>query len=824
MRLLSRSHHPSFAAPRAAVAASVAAAIVLVVVMLPAGAGTAAAQEAAPPDAWTQFRGTAGLTGVSSSTVPENPRLLWSFEAGESIDSSAAIVDGTVYVGTYTGELVALDLETGDLKWRYQASERMGIGESSPAVGHGMVFVGDLAGVLHAVDAETGAEVWTYATQGEIKSSPVLSGDRVLIGSYDGYLYGLEVATGELAWQVETQNYVHATPAVTDGVAWFGGCDETFHGVRISDGTEITSVPAGAYTAASSAIRDGHAYFGTFDNEVVSLDLSTGDIVWRYEHPRRHFPFYSSALNVDGTVVIGGRDRMVHGIDAGTGEMRWTFMTRARVDSSPAAAGGRVYIGSGDGRFYILDLDSGEKLWEFDTGAPLSASPAIADGKDGDRLAGRGALLLRVTAGGELPCPCENRSMSGAPDRRHGERRGERAGNYANVKMRAGGERQVREQNRAHRVYPGCHLRATVGAVLENVDFDLQPERVDDPALRNAVPREHAHLATTVDGCRRGREHFDGDVRRRARHRVRPHQVAPFSPEEDNVGLHDVVLVQHEVERRGQCDAARPAPVVAQQRDELGDRDLVARQRRRNHDECSAVDLVPAPVVRHDQEVAVAEARLHVPAWAPSYHRLSDAKRVPAEAPGSREESRVAPRAAVPPPSARCGNVARFAMLPRFPRRCLAFLLLVAAGFGSFALSAEAAGRPFAGIVDAAARRHGVDPDLVHAVIAAESGYRASAQSPAGAQGLMQLMPGTQQELGVSDAFDPRQNVDAGVAYLRRLTDEVGTVLALAAYNAGARRRAALRRHAAIQGDARLRTLRSRPQPAGGRWTGSRGP
>ena len=56
-------------------------------------------------------------------------------------------------------------------------------------------------------------------------------------------------------------------------------------------------------------------------------------------------------------------------------------MTRARVDSSPAAANGRVYIGSGDGRFYILDLKSGEKLWEFDTGAPLSASPALADGK-----------------------------------------------------------------------------------------------------------------------------------------------------------------------------------------------------------------------------------------------------------------------------------------------------------------------------------------------------------------------------------------------------------------------------------------------------------
>ena len=118
------------------------------------------------------------------------------------------------------------------------------------------------------------------------------------------------------------------------------------------------------------------------------------------------------------------------------------------------------------------------------------------------------------------------------------------------------------------------------------------------------------------------------------------------------------------------------------------------------------------------------------------------------------------------------------------PFRCFVVLLLVAAA-GLLARPAEASKRLFAGIVDSAARRHGVDPDLVHAVIAVESGYRATAQSPAGAQGLMQLMPGTQRDLGIADAFDPQQNVDAGVAYLRRLTDEFGTVLAIAAYNAG---------------------------------------
>ena len=155
-------------------------------------------------------------------------------------------------------------------------------------------------------------------------------------------------------------------------------------------------------------------------------------------------------------------------------------------------------------------------------------------------------------------------------------------------------------------------------------------------------------------------------------------------------------------------------------------------------------------------------------------------------------------------------------------RRWLVLLLLVV-GTGFLAPPAEAATRPFADIVAAAAGRHGVDADLVHAVIAVESGYRASAQSPAGAQGLMQLMPGTQRDLGVSDAFDPRQNVDAGVAYLRRLTDEFGTVLALAAYKRRARRRAALQRHPAIRTDARLRAVRARPRPARGWRTGTRG-
>jgi soluble lytic murein transglycosylase-like protein len=85
------------------------------------------------------------------------------------------------------------------------------------------------------------------------------------------------------------------------------------------------------------------------------------------------------------------------------------------------------------------------------------------------------------------------------------------------------------------------------------------------------------------------------------------------------------------------------------------------------------------------------------------------------------------------------------------------------------------------------ASMHGVRPDLVHAVIQAESAFNPMARSVKGAMGLMQLMPSTAVEFGVTNAYDPVQNIRAGVAYLRRLLDRYShnEELALAAYNAG---------------------------------------
>jgi soluble lytic murein transglycosylase-like protein len=98
-------------------------------------------------------------------------------------------------------------------------------------------------------------------------------------------------------------------------------------------------------------------------------------------------------------------------------------------------------------------------------------------------------------------------------------------------------------------------------------------------------------------------------------------------------------------------------------------------------------------------------------------------------------------------------------------------------------------------IITRVAAEQGVDPTLVRAVIQVESNYEPRARSPKGALGLMQVMPSTARQYGITNLYDPSSNIRAGVAYLKDLLSRFPLALALAAYNAG---EAAVQRFAGI--------------------------
>jgi soluble lytic murein transglycosylase-like protein len=92
---------------------------------------------------------------------------------------------------------------------------------------------------------------------------------------------------------------------------------------------------------------------------------------------------------------------------------------------------------------------------------------------------------------------------------------------------------------------------------------------------------------------------------------------------------------------------------------------------------------------------------------------------------------------------------------------------------------------PYGELIDKVAAEHGVPVKLVRAVIQVESAYQERARSPKGAIGLMQLMPDTVRQYGVSNPYDPMSNIEAGITHLKALTERLPLALALAAYNAG---------------------------------------
>jgi outer membrane protein assembly factor BamB len=329
------------------------------------------------------------LTGRREARISDSPRLLWTFDAKSGIESTAAIVDGKALVGTAEAGLLALDLSSAEKggKELWRSKTDAGI-RSSPGVRNGKVYFGDDKGIFHCVDLKDGKPLWKFESEGgEIISSANFDGDAVLFGCYDSYLYCLSAEDGKLRWKYQTQGQVHSTPAVAAGNTFVAGCDEHLRVINIANGQEVAELEMGAQSAASPAVAGERLFIGTLGSQVFSIDWKQRKVLWSYEPSRSKLPFHSSAaIGLSGPekneiVVIGGRDKLVHGLGARDGKVLWTFPAKAKVDASPVILGERVFVASLDGNLYLLDLANGKEVWKFTAGEGFVASPAAAEKK-----------------------------------------------------------------------------------------------------------------------------------------------------------------------------------------------------------------------------------------------------------------------------------------------------------------------------------------------------------------------------------------------------------------------------------------------------------
>ena len=256
---------------------------------------------------------------ATGSTVP----FPWGYESGDFWTSSPVFADGMFVVGAGDGNLYAVDVASGKVRWRLKTGGRI---RSSPAVAGATVFVGSADGRFYAADLASGQERWHFDTEGHalesakfgfdrrtIQSSPVVAGDLVLFGARDGFLYALDRETGRQRWRYDYKvSWINASPAVSDGVVYVGTSDAHF---------------------------------------VQALDLATGKERWRFDAMGI---VWSSAAVVGDAVVVGEGGGLLHVLDRATGKERWQLKLGAGVFSSPVVVDDMIYVGGFDGAVYAV--------------------------------------------------------------------------------------------------------------------------------------------------------------------------------------------------------------------------------------------------------------------------------------------------------------------------------------------------------------------------------------------------------------------------------------------------------------------------------------
>ena len=343
-------------------------ALVLLFVLLNGSAEIAAAQSTA------MFRGGPTHPGVYEGRLP-GPAVTvkWKFQTEGRIISSAAVVNGTVYCGSFDGNLYAIDEQKGSLLWKFGTE---GPVTSSPAVAEGVVFFGSFDGNFYAVDASTGKEKWRFPTRGERRFAAK-------------HIHGIDPA-GET--MPDFWDFYLSSPVVAEGAVYFGSGDGSVYKLDAVSGHPLWQFATGDVVHSSPALYQNTVFVGSFDKYFYAIDAGTGKQKWRFKtgedlEIHNQEGITSSPSILDGMVYFGCRNATIYALSASDGQLKWAQKgDRGWVSVSPAVKDGKVYVATGSDRaFKILDAQTGAILYSKPIGAGTFASPAILD--DGVLLA-----------------------------------------------------------------------------------------------------------------------------------------------------------------------------------------------------------------------------------------------------------------------------------------------------------------------------------------------------------------------------------------------------------------------------------------------------
>lgn len=218
----------------------------------------------------------AGDAGEDAGVTASSARLAWKRPLAGVASSPVIGGDGTIYVGTTDGKLVAVTGDGSAVKWSATTNDT---GGSSPAIAtNGTVYVGSTDKKLYAI-APDGAVKWTFDAGASITGSPCVGGDEtVYVGATDGKLHAID-PTGKERWSYAAAGPIGGTPAVRAGVVYVGSDDKSLHAVSTVDGKRKWVYATLGEVGTPVIGSDGLVYVGAADGNLYAI-TPTGSLFW----------------------------------------------------------------------------------------------------------------------------------------------------------------------------------------------------------------------------------------------------------------------------------------------------------------------------------------------------------------------------------------------------------------------------------------------------------------------------------------------------------------------------------------------------------------
>ncbi|MCC7463041.1 MAG: outer membrane protein assembly factor BamB [Gammaproteobacteria bacterium] len=299
-------------------------------------------------------------------------------------------VDGTsVYAAGHKGDLVAFNLQNGRKLWSRDLRVPLSAG---PGAGDGLVVAGSSGGTLIAVAASDGAERWRVQVSAELLATPVIGNGLVLVRTVDGRLLALDAGSGARRWAVDQQVprlslRGNGPPLISQDLAICGFDNGRLLAVTLSGGAPAWDVPVGQAHGSTEiqrlidldapAVVDGDELFAVgYQGRVVRLARDSGQVLWA-----RDMSSYRGLALSDDAVYVATSDGQVVRLDRRTGTEKWRQKALLRRGlSAPVVVDGRVVVGDYDGVVHWLDAEDGHFLARSKVGGRVSAPPRTLAG------------------------------------------------------------------------------------------------------------------------------------------------------------------------------------------------------------------------------------------------------------------------------------------------------------------------------------------------------------------------------------------------------------------------------------------------------------